>query len=218
MAKKKKKSDDAPPGAPNWMVTFSDCMTLLLTFFVLLLSFAGFGEEVLNGIGQSFADALPSVGRNSKTESASMWQNNQSKRRDKITKGTETRTLTEDDTNNFMKEKQPLDFKNLRVFTISSEQIFWGKGSALSSRGKNALDAFASFLTTTPARIVISETGPGETGDIGLPRSLAVLKYLTETKHLNEDDFSITSCYTKRGPKRAGRELVLTMLEREIYE
>jgi len=30
--------DDAPKGAPDWMVTFADLMSLLLTFFVLLLS------------------------------------------------------------------------------------------------------------------------------------------------------------------------------------
>lgn len=215
---KVKKPDDAPPGAPDWMVTFSDCMTLLLTFFVLLLSFAGFGEEILNGIGQSFADALPSIGRMSKTESASMWQNNQAKRRDKVTKGTETRTLTKDDTDNFMKEKKPLNFKNLRVFSIASEKVFWGGGSAISSTGKEVLNAFASFIATTPSRIVISETGPGESHDVGLPRALAVLRYLTETRRINKNDFSITSSYTKRGPKRAGRELVLTMLEREIYE
>lgn len=29
-----------PPGAPGWMATFSDMCTLLLTFFILLLSFA----------------------------------------------------------------------------------------------------------------------------------------------------------------------------------
>lgn len=33
-------SDDAPMGAPAWMVTFADLMSLLLTFFVLLLSFS----------------------------------------------------------------------------------------------------------------------------------------------------------------------------------
>lgn len=32
--------DCPPPGAPEWMNTFADMMSLLLTFFVLLLSFA----------------------------------------------------------------------------------------------------------------------------------------------------------------------------------
>ena len=36
---------DEDPGAPEWMVTFSDCMTLLLTFFVLLLSFSSFDDD-----------------------------------------------------------------------------------------------------------------------------------------------------------------------------
>ncbi|MCB9063193.1 MAG: OmpA family protein [Halobacteriovoraceae bacterium] len=34
------KCPDCPPGLPGWMATFSDLVTLLLTFFVLLLSFA----------------------------------------------------------------------------------------------------------------------------------------------------------------------------------
>ena len=39
-AKKVKCPDCPPPGLPGWMATFSDLVTLLLTFFVLLLSFA----------------------------------------------------------------------------------------------------------------------------------------------------------------------------------
>ncbi|HFQ89780.1 MAG TPA: flagellar motor protein MotB [Desulfobulbus sp.] len=35
-----KKEQECPEGAPMWMVTFSDLVTLLLTFFVLLLSMA----------------------------------------------------------------------------------------------------------------------------------------------------------------------------------
>ena len=31
---------DCPPGAPGWLATFADLMSLLLTFFVLLLSFS----------------------------------------------------------------------------------------------------------------------------------------------------------------------------------
>ncbi len=37
---KKEKKEDIAPGAPAWMVTYSDLVTLLLTFFVLLLSMA----------------------------------------------------------------------------------------------------------------------------------------------------------------------------------
>jgi len=41
-------------GAPAWMTTFSDCMTLLLTFFVLLLSFSSFDERTLGQLSGAF--------------------------------------------------------------------------------------------------------------------------------------------------------------------
>ena len=34
------KDDECPEGLPGWLATFGDLMSLLLTFFVLLLSFA----------------------------------------------------------------------------------------------------------------------------------------------------------------------------------
>lgn len=37
-----------PPGAPGWMATFADLMSLLLTFFVLLLSFSTISDEKFN--------------------------------------------------------------------------------------------------------------------------------------------------------------------------
>ena len=41
---KKVKQEDAAAGAPMWMVTYGDMMTLLLTFFVLILSFSSIQE------------------------------------------------------------------------------------------------------------------------------------------------------------------------------
>ena len=65
MAKEKKPPpQDEEQGAPEWMVTFSDCMTLLLTFFVLLLSFSSFDDKayrkfitILAQGGQGTSDA-----------------------------------------------------------------------------------------------------------------------------------------------------------------
>ena len=62
MARKKKEVQaDEPAGAPDWMVTFSDCMTLLLTFFVLLLSFSSFAEKGFRKLRASFMVALSGV-------------------------------------------------------------------------------------------------------------------------------------------------------------
>jgi len=43
MGKKKKEQDEGPsgpPGAPEWVVTFTDMISLLVTFFVLLMTFS----------------------------------------------------------------------------------------------------------------------------------------------------------------------------------
>ncbi|MCP4639231.1 MAG: flagellar motor protein MotB [bacterium] len=53
---RKKKGGAEEPGIPAWMVTYGDLMTLLLTFFVLLLSFSTISEE-------SFDKAIRSVKR-----------------------------------------------------------------------------------------------------------------------------------------------------------
>lgn len=41
---KEKKPDDKPAGCPGWMMTFGDCMSLLLTFFVMIISFTTFDD------------------------------------------------------------------------------------------------------------------------------------------------------------------------------
>ncbi len=44
MGKKKKEESGGGGGAPLWMVTFGDMMSLLLTFFILILSFSSIQE------------------------------------------------------------------------------------------------------------------------------------------------------------------------------
>lgn len=58
MARGKKKKDEGGGGAPLWMVTYGDLMSLLLTFFVLLLSFSTISEEEFREALMSLKGAL----------------------------------------------------------------------------------------------------------------------------------------------------------------
>ncbi len=59
MARRKKTAPPPAAGAPAWMVTYSDMVTLLLTFFVMLLAMANFDDLVrLNAVLESIREAL----------------------------------------------------------------------------------------------------------------------------------------------------------------
>lgn len=217
MAEKKQPQTEEAGGAPEWMVTFSDCMTLLLTFFVLLLSFASFDDETFPALANSFAQAMPSIGLSSHSNQESFQDKQASDDQVRQVKGTETRTAINALTSNFMHEKKPLDFRNLKVFTVPSDQFFWGRGTAISQSGREVLDALAEFLKATPGRVVISESGPdGQTG-LGLSRCMAVLEYFTHQQGIPSSRFNISSSTTMRSPP-GRRQLEITLLERSIYE
>jgi len=55
---KKQKCPDCPPGAPAWMSTFSDMTTLLLTFFILLISMATFDPVKIANLMESMQGAF----------------------------------------------------------------------------------------------------------------------------------------------------------------
>ena len=55
---KKKKVLECPRGVPAWMVTFTDLITLLLTFFVLLLTMANFDPNKMKTLAESMQGAF----------------------------------------------------------------------------------------------------------------------------------------------------------------
>ncbi len=60
MPNKKAKNNEEPsvPGSPAWMVTYGDLMTLLLTFFVIIVSFSTIEIEKFRAAIGSFRGAL----------------------------------------------------------------------------------------------------------------------------------------------------------------
>lgn len=59
MAETPVEEDDAPPGVPEWVVTYGDMMSLLLTFFIMLVSLSEMKQDadiraMLDSIRESF--------------------------------------------------------------------------------------------------------------------------------------------------------------------
>ena len=244
MRAKKQAEEDGPAGAPEWMVTFSDCMTLLLTFFVLLLSFSSFDDRIFRQLKDIFANDLPAVAPNNKTDRDSFLSTIQIQATADLDEGSEKPTLEKGIQDRTKEETQPVDFHSRRVFLIESKRIFWGKGAAISSEGRNIMSLMASFLKEMSSRIVISENGPEDDGgdeQLALARAWAVLRYFSTEQNLDKKRFSIsaTSTFVRSSltiPRKMGadqvspkstepvnarqeheRMLEIVLLERSIY-
>ncbi len=240
---KKQSESDAPGGAPEWMVTFSDCMTLLLTFFVLLLSFSSFDDKIFMKMEHSLAEALPSIGSSTRRDRETFEIVEPIKYKEEFDKGNEKPTLDGQIAANPKILQSKLNLYNKKVFLIQSEKIFWGRGNQISFKGRQILSDIAALLRTVPNRIVISEnlsfdtaqdglqTGQGldkASQNIGFERAWAAIEYLTAKQGLDKKRFSISSASTipKENPSsnklylpksKDNRMLEIVILERSIY-
>ena len=179
MAREKKQIvEEAPAGAPDWMVTFSDCMTLLLTFFVLLLSFSSFDEKVYNKMQKTMLKDLDQVFRIKETLNAVVIPQKIIEKNDPD-KGSEKPTLSEKQKNS-PEQTSDENFRERKVFITPSTKIFWGSGANISNEGMEILDNLAAFCTKIQGKIVLSENNDSLSDDIGIERSLNVLNYIAE--------------------------------------
>lgn len=234
MARRKRKPEPVhAPGAPEWMVTFSDCMTLLLTFFVLLLSFSSFDEKVFYSLKVIYSEGLTTI--NPITRS-----NRDAFKREiepistlqELDKGSEKPTPEDDNKDALIKEKPLVDLDRGKVILIPSKNIFWGKGEIISPSGRKSLSVLASFLAKVPNRVVISEHGPADgqrNADYSLPRAWAVSEHLVEVHGLAQKQFSLSAASTlpptgldSSEPDslrtQSGRTVEIVLLDRSIHD
>lgn len=232
MAREKKQAEsDEAPGAPEWMVTFSDCMTLLLTFFVLLLSFSSFDDRIFRDLKVLYSSALTSITPVIRSDKDAFLYEPPVMYKSQPDKGSEKPTLEQGTKDGVLKELTPIDFQGGIVFTISSEKIFLGKGMLISPERRHIMDTLALFLKGVPSRIVISEAGPvDDQGSeyFGLPRAWAIMDYLITKQNLDRKRFSISATGTLaqenaensravHGIPKSKRTLEIVLLERSIY-
>ncbi len=159
---KRKKKEEAPRGTPGWMVSWSDMTTLLLTFFVALISMStinpGKFQQVVVGIQTVFKGAPPSVLSGGKTMSPEpLITSNPGIRRELIR------------IKQSAKFKGKITVKEVPEGTLISlrDMAFFAPGSArLTTAAKEILSQIGGIIiehTTNPLKIF------GFTNDIPLP-------------------------------------------------
>jgi len=226
-----KKVDDDMPGAPEWMVTFSDCMTLLLTFFVLLLSFSSFDNRIFRRLKVIYSRGLTTITPSMRSDRDAFMYLPPIRYVSDLDNGSEKPTLEMGNEEGLLEATKLHNFNRGMVFMLPSNNLFWGNGTTISNQGRIIIDTMALFLARVPHRIVISEHGAtnDQTSEsLGLHRAWAVLNYFTAKQNLDKKRFSISSISTLSQNSNensgsdsyraeAGRTVEIVLLTRNIY-
>ena len=62
MLKKREKVRESGPGLPSWMITFSDMVTLMMTFFIILVSMASMTDVYKRKVALGSVSGLSAQG------------------------------------------------------------------------------------------------------------------------------------------------------------
>ncbi len=189
-----KKQEPCPPLA-LWLVTFSDLMTLLLTFFVLLLTMASMDNAILTTVTLTTADLglLEKRGSGRVDAKARMVIELMEKPWEVLNKKQRIKDLLfPDDELPDEINKSELD-KNLDVLAkpdgvalvFTDNLLFLPGGSELSEKGKYLIDRLVPMMTQTPAPINVA--GYSDESDraenpylLSGDRALSVLSFLVD--------------------------------------
>jgi hypothetical protein len=215
-----------------WMISFTDTVTNLLTFFILLITFSSFGDNSDGGQkGGGFGPqrAGPSI------------MNAAGPGRDGLlppTRGPGQRSLEGSEKPGFAadietigKPRAPIGIldaevhRDSKVIHIPSKLVFYGFGSFVTEAGQARLGRIAELLKLHPCQVII-----GESGDIhqnnrifnrpagNLERAWSALRYFVDQAGLPEDRFRIEA--TTSVSREAYNEepvLELVLLTRRVY-
>ena len=187
MARKEREESSGPD--QGWIVTFSDCMTLLLCFFVLLLTFSSFEEvkfKEMTGAFESLSnDAVTDI---KEKPDESIVEQVESPRSTSQGSTADTNTPPHDKPN---KKDIELSFdkhKDRVTFYMPSSSFFYREGVSLKQQGKHKLMQFAQYLKKANCCVVIGESS---IGSIGINRACTIKNFIKRFAGLASSQFRI---------------------------
>ena len=190
--------DDAPQGIPEWVVTFGDMMSLLLTFFIMLVSMSEIKEEekyqaMVESIQRQFGHDLsmrnvtPGDSRPRESEFRVLSTTGRAKKKDMHKGGVPTKAPV---------GEQP----RVRIVrpgsstAIGTVLFFTNQTYELSDENKAALDLQMAEMAGKPQKIEIrghtsqqlalQGTHPSSAMDLSYRRCRNVMQYLMQQHHV----------------------------------
>ncbi len=157
-----------PKGAPMWIVTFTDMISLLLTFFIMILTFSSMEEEKMQQATGSLSGAfgvMSDAGRPTRRETAASLDY---KFRDRDNNGVINPSLRNDQVKEMLKKVQDRNKYNVKmeledieggtlvkVKTRGDEELFRIGSSTLNTRTTMLLKEIARLFRDLPVRMAI---------------------------------------------------------------
>lgn len=205
--RKRKTSEKAASGAPAWMITFSDMVTLLLTFFILLYSVSNVDAQKFKNISASLQAVLSGgsgilEAQESPTE---LPVDDPEKLVDEILDNTKIKESTlrmYEQVKGYIEEKGleadvSVSLNRSGVFVDIKEVILFEPGEAsLKAGGQEILDNLEGLFLKFENEIVVeghtdnvpmrSQAYPTN-WELSAGRALAVVRYLSEVKEVPEE-------------------------------
>ncbi len=219
MAKEKGKPEEEESGgegAPLWMISFADMMSLLMAFFLMLTTFSSFGPKEENQLRSAIFVALSPFGGlfgHGVFESSG----------DDMSRGfnpgggsgesSEKRTFDLGDLTKKRGSLRPTnapDFRTHKVFTAESRDMYWSTGVSLSTQGRAFLDLVAAYAKRLTGPLVISESA-ATPDDLGIQRAIAAVRYLVD-HGVPEESINIAPAAVETTPADVHRRLQVTFL------
>lgn len=217
--KPKPPEEEGGEGAPLWIISFADMISLLMAFFVMLSTFSNFGPgeaAKLKKVGKSALAPNYYGGWFINSQRAAMGP--QAIAAGQSEKGSEKPTLEESSGKAMLLETEPKEFRNRKIFLIESKKVFWASGTALSAEGRDFLDIMASYISKLPDRIIVSENGCGDGAELGILRAVGVVEYLG-VKGISKDRCCVgTKGMLSDNNFKTERMLEISLLDEGIYK
>lgn len=205
--RKPRKTESSSPGAPAWMATFSDMMTLLLTFFILLYSFSSIDAQKFKEITESLQSVLSGEASSSIIEQQG--PNNELPLDNPTYEEDEDELdpqISESTLNMYNDVKEYVETQGLQaevsvslnksgVFVNIREAILFESGEAvIKDTGKSLLSELEGLFLSFENEIVVeghTDNVPHSSNDyetnweLSAGRALAVVRYLSEEKSIS---------------------------------